>query len=33
VLFLDGSPEGMQAQMRDLLALQQLNAVKDQPPQ
>ncbi len=33
VLFLDGSPEGMQAQMRDLMALQQLNAVKDQPPQ
>jgi len=33
VLFLDGSPEGMQAQIRDLMALQQLNAVKDQPPQ
>ena len=33
VLFLDGSPEGMQAQMKDLMALQQLNAVKDQPPQ
>ncbi len=32
VLFLDGSPEGMQAQMRDLMALQQLNAVNDQPP-
>ena len=31
VLFLDGSPEGMQAQMRDLMALQQLDAV--QPPQ
>ena len=30
VLFLDGSPEGMQAQMRDLMALQQLDAV--QPP-
>lgn len=25
VIFLDGSPEGMQAQMRDLMALQQLN--------
>jgi prepilin-type processing-associated H-X9-DG protein len=33
VLFLDGSPEGMQAQMRDLMALQQLDAVQDQPPQ
>ena len=33
VLFLDGSPEGMQAQMKDLMALQQLNAVKEQPPQ
>jgi len=33
VLFLDGSPEGMQAQMKDLMALQQLNTVKDQPPQ
>ncbi|MCY7299833.1 MAG: hypothetical protein LH616_11555 [Ilumatobacteraceae bacterium] len=32
VLFLDGSPEGMQAQIRDLMVLQQLNAVKDQPP-
>jgi len=32
VLFLDGSPEGMQAQMRDLMALQQLDAVQDQPP-
>ena len=32
VLFLDGSPEGMQAQMKDLMALQQLNAVNDQPP-
>ena len=32
VLFLDGSPEGMQSQMRDLMALQQLNAVNDQPP-
>lgn len=32
VLFLDGSPEGMQAQMRDLMALQQLDTVQDQPP-
>ena len=32
VLFLDGSPEGMQSQMKDLMALQQLNAVQDQPP-
>ena len=32
VLFLDGSPEGMQAQMRDLMALQQLDAMQDQPP-
>ncbi len=31
VLFLDGSPEGMQGQMRDLMALQQLNEVQDQP--
>lgn len=27
VLFLDGSPEGMQKQMQDLIALQQLNVV------
>ncbi len=33
VLFLDGSPEGMQKQMRDLIALQQLNVVQpDGPP-
>ena len=33
VLFLDGSPEGMQKQMRDLVALQQLNVVQDSPKQ
>jgi prepilin-type processing-associated H-X9-DG protein len=33
VLFLDGSPEGMQKQMQDLIALQQLNVVQAQPPQ
>ena len=33
VLFLDGSPEGMQKQMRDLIALQQLSVVQGQPPQ
>jgi prepilin-type processing-associated H-X9-DG protein len=31
VLFLDGSPEGMQKQMQDLMALQQLNVVNDSP--
>ncbi len=31
VLFLDGSPEGMQKQMADLMALQQLNVVKNGP--
>ena len=31
VLFLDGSPEGMQKQMRDLMAMQQLDVVADQP--
>ena len=31
VLFLDGSPEGMQQQMRDLMALQQLSVVQDRP--
>jgi prepilin-type processing-associated H-X9-DG protein len=31
VLFLDGSPEGMQKQMRDLIALQQLNVVQAHP--
>lgn len=30
VLFLDGSPEGMQKQMQDLIALQQLNVVQNQ---
>ena len=33
VLFLDGSPEGMQNQMRDLIALQQLRVVQQNPPQ
>jgi prepilin-type processing-associated H-X9-DG protein len=33
VLFLDGSPEGMQKQMQDLMALQQLNVVQGRPPQ
>jgi prepilin-type processing-associated H-X9-DG protein len=32
VLFLDGSPEGMQKQMQDLMALQQLRVVQEQPP-
>ena len=27
VLFLDGSPQGMQKQMQDLMALQQLQVV------
>ena len=31
VLFLDGSPEGMQQQMRSLMALEQLDVVRDQP--
>jgi prepilin-type processing-associated H-X9-DG protein len=31
VLFLDGSPEGMQKQMQDLIALQQLRVVEDRP--
>ena len=31
VLFLDGSPEGMQKQMQDLIALQQLNVVNNPP--
>lgn len=33
VLFLDGSPEGMQDQMRNLMALQQLNVVQGAPKQ
>jgi prepilin-type processing-associated H-X9-DG protein len=33
VLFLDGSPEGMQKQMKDLIALQQLNVVQGQQDQ
>ncbi len=33
VLFLDGSPEGMQAQMRDLMAMQQLDTVNNNGPQ
>jgi prepilin-type processing-associated H-X9-DG protein len=32
VLFLDGSPDGMQKQMQDLVALQQLNVVQRQQP-
>ena len=31
VLFLDGSPEGMQKQLENLMALEQLNIVKRQP--
>ena len=31
VLFLDGSPEGMQAQMRNLMAMSQLDVVRDTP--
>ncbi len=31
VLFLDGSPEGMQDQMRNLMAMQQLNVTRDAP--
>lgn len=33
VLFLDGSPQGMQKQMQDLIALQQLNVVQGPPKQ
>ena len=33
VLFLDGSPQGMQKQMQDLIALQQLQVVQGQQPQ
>jgi prepilin-type processing-associated H-X9-DG protein len=33
VLFLDGSPEGMQKQFRDLMAFQQLDVVRDNPSQ
>ena len=29
VLFLDGSPEGMQAHIRQLVAMQQLDVVRD----
>jgi prepilin-type processing-associated H-X9-DG protein len=32
VLFLDGSPDGMQKQMLDLMALQQLNVTVPRPP-
>ncbi len=32
VLFLDGSPEGMQSQMRDLVALSQLDRAANIPP-
>ncbi|MCX6522762.1 MAG: SPFH domain-containing protein, partial [Actinobacteria bacterium] len=31
VLFLDGSPEGMQKQMRDLMALQQIQVAPKGP--
>ena len=33
VLFLDGSPDGLQKQMQDLLALQQLTVVENRPTQ
>jgi len=33
VLFLDGSPEGMQNKMQDLMALEQLNVVQGAPKQ
>ncbi|MEN9645807.1 MAG: hypothetical protein RL238_2476 [Actinomycetota bacterium] len=33
VLFLDGSPDGLQKQMQDLLALQQLTVVENRPAQ
>ena len=33
VLFLDGSPDGMEKQMKDLMALSQLNAVQGTPKQ
>lgn len=32
VLFLDGSPDGMQKQFQDLVALQQLHFIQDNPP-
>ncbi len=32
VLFLDGSPDGMQKQIRDLVALEQLRVVQNPPP-
>jgi len=32
VLFLDGSPAGMEKQMQDLIALQQLNSLNQPPP-
>jgi len=32
VLFLDGSPEGMQKQFQDLMALQQLHFIQNNPP-
>ncbi len=32
VLFLDGSPDGMQKQIRDLVALEQLSVVQNPPP-
>ena len=33
VLFLDGSPEGMQAHIRQLVAMQQLDVVRDPTPE
>ena len=33
VLFLDGSPDGLQKQMQDLMALQQLTVVENRPAQ
>ena len=32
VMFLDGTPDGMEKQMKDLVAMQQLNAQKVEPP-
>ena len=32
VLFLDGSPDGMQSQLRDLMAMQQLHLVGTNHP-
>jgi prepilin-type processing-associated H-X9-DG protein len=32
VLFLDGSPQGMEKQLQDLLAMQQLRTLPPPPP-